>query len=250
MYYSRAQRVLYARRLRIAEDRIALKYRKPLAQEIKRATTEFASAYRYNGAKGFKSVREAHENRLRKILEDLGDETARKFAKVPFNGVKARPKFETDFEDAVYQSVAEGAARQVTNISGTTEESIRKTIADGLAAQLTNAQIAENISAIANGPISASRAATIARTEVHTAANAAQFEMVEAVGVKMNREWLSTNDDRVREDHDEADGQVVGPGDDFDVGGETLRYPGDPDGSPHNIINCRCTVAYIEADEE
>jgi hypothetical protein len=29
----------------------------------------------------------------------------------------------------------------------------------------------------------------------------------------------------------------------FDVGGEQLMYPGDPDGgSPGNTINCRCTV--------
>jgi uncharacterized protein with gpF-like domain len=32
-------------------------------------------------------------------------------------------------------------------------------------------------------------------------------------------------------------------------GPEPLAFPGDPAGSPGNIINCRCAIAYIPADE-
>jgi hypothetical protein len=30
----------------------------------------------------------------------------------------------------------------------------------------------------------------------------------------------------------------------FDVGGEKLKYPGDPRGSAGNVIQCRCAVVY------
>ena len=28
-----------------------------------------------------------------------------------------------------------------------------------------------------------------------------------------------------------------------------MAYPGDPGGSPGNVINCRCTVAFLTPDE-
>jgi hypothetical protein len=31
----------------------------------------------------------------------------------------------------------------------------------------------------------------------------------------------------------------------FEVGGESLLYPGDPGGDGGNVINCRCTVAFL-----
>ena len=59
------------------------------------------------------------------------------------------------------------------------------------------------------------------------------------------QEFIATRDERVRDDHADADGQVVAMGAHFEVGGESLLYPGDPDGSPENVINCRCTVAFL-----
>jgi len=56
------------------------------------------------------------------------------------------------------------------------------------------------------------------------------------------KEWLSTMDDRVRDAHANANGQVVKINQSFSVGGEQLRYPGDPMGSAGNTISCRCTV--------
>lgn len=52
--------------------------------------------------------------------------------------------------------------------------------------------------------------------------------------------WNSMNDDRTREAHADADGQEQPVGTPFDVMGEQLMYPGDPDGSDENTINCRC----------
>jgi len=71
----------------------------------------------------------------------------------------------------------------------------------------------------------------------------------------LNKVWMANHDAKTRPDHAEADGQEVGMDESFDVGGEQLMYPGDPAGSPGNIINCRCTVYYtsvqsLESEDE
>jgi hypothetical protein len=56
------------------------------------------------------------------------------------------------------------------------------------------------------------------------------------------RRWLSQRDDKVRPEHDEADGQEVGVREAFVVGGESLMYPADPAASVEMTINCRCAT--------
>jgi hypothetical protein len=53
-------------------------------------------------------------------------------------------------------------------------------------------------------------------------------------------EWVTMGDSSVRHPHEEANGQTVPTGHEFDVGGEKLLYPGQPVGDPGNWINCRC----------
>lgn len=62
---------------------------------------------------------------------------------------------------------------------------------------------------------------------------------------KFARVWVSVLDERTREAHVEADGQETEPGENFNVDGEELQYPGDPEGSPENIVNCRCCAIII-----
>lgn len=57
--------------------------------------------------------------------------------------------------------------------------------------------------------------------------------------------WVTVGDDRVRPAHAVADGQIVPTTLKYKVGGELLSYPGDPTGSPENIINCRCSSLTI-----
>jgi hypothetical protein len=54
--------------------------------------------------------------------------------------------------------------------------------------------------------------------------------------------WLTMHDDHVRPAHAAADTQRRPAGAYFFVGGENLRYPGDPRGSIENVINCRCVL--------
>lgn len=55
-------------------------------------------------------------------------------------------------------------------------------------------------------------------------------------------EWVTMNDGKVREAHQQANGQRVPTGHEFEVGGEKLMYPGQPVGDPANWMNCRCVA--------
>jgi Phage Mu protein F like protein len=88
------------------------------------------------------------------------------------------------------------------------------------------------------------RAEMIARTEVISVSNQASLDAARAAGIQMQKEWLATPGVRTRITHADATGQRVDLDKPFIVDGEHLDYPGDPSGSAHNIINCRCTVVY------
>ena len=92
------------------------------------------------------------------------------------------------------------------------------------------------------------RSERIARTETVAAANAGHLAIYEQSGVVEQKEWVAALDERTREAHAEAHGQVVALQDKFSVGGELLEAPG-IGGSPGNVINCRCTIVPVIAEE-
>lgn len=94
------------------------------------------------------------------------------------------------------------------------------------------------------GGIAPARSRTIARTELVGIANRGSITAARLVGIGGYKTWLATGDARTRDAHALANGQTVRLDDTFAVMGEALDYPGDPVGSPANIINCRCTVTY------
>lgn len=85
----------------------------------------------------------------------------------------------------------------------------------------------------------------IARTEVtqvEASARQAVGETAKSSGLDVWKRWVSTDDERTRPAHREANGQEVRIDEPFIVDGEKLMYPGDSEGSAGNIINCRCTM--------
>ncbi|MAF25821.1 hypothetical protein CL634_09650, partial [bacterium] len=85
------------------------------------------------------------------------------------------------------------------------------------------------------------RTMRIVRTEVHTAREFGSHEAAKMTGLDINKRWLSSFDERTRDTHITANGQVVKLSAKFNVGGSRLDHPGDPSGAPKEIINCRCT---------
>ncbi len=81
-----------------------------------------------------------------------------------------------------------------------------------------------------------------ARTMVTGAENKGRqdsYARAEADGIILQKEWLATNDGRVRHSHAMLDGAIVDQDKKFDNG---LMYPGDPSGRPEEVYNCRCTL--------
>jgi SPP1 gp7 family putative phage head morphogenesis protein len=81
-----------------------------------------------------------------------------------------------------------------------------------------------------------------ARTAVTGAQNAGRMDSyaaAEKMGIKLKKEWLATLDARTRHSHAMIDGEQVAQDKKFSNG---CRFPGDPQGPPWEIYNCRCTL--------
>jgi Phage Mu protein F like protein len=155
--------------------------------------------------------------------------------------------------------IAKQGLSQSKAVTDTTIEQARKVINDGQLNGDSVDVIAKSLESQIGGVIADSRARTIARTETHNAATYAMDETAgeteSVTGVDITREWTTVEDDRVRGtnpkdefSHVEADGQQRGVGEPFDVSGEELMRPGDPNGSAGNVINCRCVLQYYASD--
>ncbi len=92
------------------------------------------------------------------------------------------------------------------------------------------------------------RAKTIAMTETAAAYGAARQEAMDQSGVPFKK-WLTSGAANVRAAHAEANGQVVPVDEPFEVGGEALDGPGDPTGSPGNVINCHCVAIAVSNED-
>lgn len=95
-----------------------------------------------------------------------------------------------------------------------------------------------------------SRARTIVRTEI----GKAQFFGTELgrrdSGFVTVERWIAARDHRTRHSHRQVNGTVIETGQKFQVaryrnnvviGYDMMTGPGDPEASPENVINCRCT---------
>lgn len=157
----------------------------------------------------------------------------------------------------------EAIRRRIQQVTETTRRHIVNAVEQGYRQGIGVREIGKNIRD-AIPVIARYRANTIARTETHAAANFGSNEAAKATGLPLRREWLAAHDERTRTvdpvigdadlyGHREADGQIRGIDEPFLIkrlmgGEEALRYPGDPNGSPGNVINCRCTLGYIVDD--
>lgn len=96
--------------------------------------------------------------------------------------------------------------------------------------------------------LSRSTATMLARTDLIGMANGGSFKAARIVfeQTPATKIWLNAHDNRVRPSHASAGGQAVPMEAPFRVGGFDLMYPGDPQGPPQEVINCRCTFTVEE----
>lgn len=90
----------------------------------------------------------------------------------------------------------------------------------------------------------ASAAANRVQAAVESGRDAAYQHLVRR-GIVTGREWVAVKDGKTRHDHRHADGQVVTGHDLFTVGGERARFPGDPNLTAKQRVNCRCKTFLV-----
>lgn len=232
-------------------DRIAASTRKELRKEFDRVARKLSEDYspqEYHSR--VKIALEGHAARISAILRKLYKRTGETFSRRVRNSVKSLGRnIETKDDDSVLQQFLETWASRMAELrsaqmSRTTERLAFRAAEQGIIAGDTYRQIEKRIRASTGGSMGRIRARRIARTEAHTASQAASEETVRVIEPGAKKQWAATLDDRTRDTHDDADNQQVELDNTFVVGGVSLRFPGDPNGPAREIVNCRCVLTY------
>lgn len=141
----------------------------------------------------------------------------------------------------------------LVNVDNEVYRMVISAIADGTDEGENVAQIARRVDNVLSSTGTtnwANRASVVGRTEVtrftEAGALSATQRFQERTGRRMVKRWINKDAPGVREVHRAVDGDTVPIGALFDVGSSYLRYPGDPSGMPHDVINCRCHLRFGE----
>jgi len=227
--------------LAILEARVARSWQREIARAMRDAASEYSQNQSIMLSMG------AHKSRSDRIILVTYETAARQFGKPYYRETKS---FD-DFLRSMQVFMRNFGAKKVVQITETTEHQIRDVINEGIDIGATLTEISKEITKRAPA-IARTRAPVIARTETHSSAMWAQVEAIKDTGLTLRKQWLATKDDRTRTldsgdfDHADMDGVTVGMDEPFDVDGDLLDFPGDPNGQPGNIINCRCVMNFVE----
>ena len=132
---------------------------------------------------------------------------------------------------------------QAREVNKTTFNELARIFIDAEMEGASIPEIQDQLSAFWVGRKSAFETERIARTTMVAADNAGSLAAWDQSGVVKTRIWISALlPNRTRDAHAETHGQEVGLDQMFEVGGEKLLFPGDPNGSAGNIINCLCVT--------
>lgn len=249
---NRIEKLRYARRVLMMQDRIALRFRPIITKELKRVARRLSESYMTNHSQvEFDKITLEHKNNLASILEQLAKTTADTFKSN--TRLSQKNVFDNYVENAIYMALAQNVISTATSVSAITVAAASAVIMQRMTQAAVNPSDAEpeNVAKAISQKVSntsVSRAMTIARTETHKAANVSEFTRAKEAsvdaGLNVIVEWLSTNDGRVRDSHKHANGQKRPIGQSFLVGGDAMKHPADPSASAANTINCRCVLSY------
>ena len=193
---------------------------------------------------------------LLKIYRDLYSDIGMRFAKWYVNNyqkylTKNLDPTQLDIWQNLFASFGSAVgAQRVTLVSGTAKNNLIR-----ITQQLMSDPEFMTLGAVERGRIlrnqfntySKFQSERLVRTEATAAANFATSQSAATIFPleQMQKEWIASFDDRTRSSHSEADGQIVMANDTFFVGGSQMMFPGDPSAPASEVVNCRCSIAYI-----
>ncbi len=240
------------------EAEIALRINAVLASERDAVVARFKEAG--NDAAVIAAVHE-HASDWTALLTGTNLAVAQHFAKREYDRLAPSGRKALDPLVIATEWASRTAAAKVVGITDTTIKVLRGVIAAGLEVdengfRRTTDEIAGELADTYDswmfrpGAVDLSmaidaRAMMIARTEIGMAMNFGHEvggrQVAEEFDLRLEATWSSSLDDRVRESHRLLHGETVALGARFSNG---LRYPGDPEGEPEEVINCRCVLVH------
>ena len=128
-------------------------------------------------------------------------------------------------------------------------DQVKSGLAEGFDKGETMSELAGRVKA-AFGDIEKGRAMTIAMTETSAAYGQGRNDAQKQAGAKWKR-WMTSGNANVRAAHRMVNGEVIPFDDSFTMVDERtgesdeIRFPGDPDGEPWNVINCHCKCGVV-----
>ena len=147
-----------------------------------------------------------------------------------------------DFDDLALEFATKNALEKSILITSTRVDRAKSLILRGIKDGLAEAKIASSLQKLYSGDISKFHAAAVARTEVGNATQHAGFQGAKSSNIDLTKQWLTAQDNAVRDLHQLLDGQIREINERFSNG---LLHPNDSAGSARQVINCRCPLNYI-----
>lgn len=145
--------------------------------------------------------------------------------------------------------------KRVTSVTKTIKDKIRNSLTESSQQFVSISKTITKLKRDVGGVFARQRAELIARTEVtyvnNLAAEQSAKETAQSVGIDLVKVWIRTLDDRTRDSHWNAPTKPIKAEEKFKIGPKKklMDKPGDPAGGLAEIINCRCVVSYMPADD-
>lgn len=160
--------------------------------------------------------------------------------------------FLSEWERNLLEWLFKNSASNVISVRSTLIEYLKQVIAFGRAEGKTISEITTDLQRLINSRnFYRYQALRIARTETTSAANYATLTSSDVSGVATDKVWVSAQDARTRKppqsefNHLAMNGVRIPTNEKFNVNGDEIMFPGDPQGDAGNVINCRCNIAIV-----
>lgn len=203
-----------------------------------------------------------------KCYREIGVKNARftdKFIREVAREQEQKGRFRSeDFDRLMIAYFRQWGALRVAEVDRTTIEYIQLVLEEGRLKGLSTSELADYlVEEIGDPAYSRRRSLVIARTESSNAANYGAYMAGQNSDYETEKIWIGAEDSRERLSHFEKNGERMaitmpytvnrykgGKGKEILVGQDLMLHPGDQVASAENLVNCRCSIAYVPILDE
>ena len=123
------------------------------------------------------------------------------------------------------------------------KEQLNSAIMQGILQGETTDQVAQRLADVTDMDKNAAvRNAATMTTSAQNGGRMDTYKRAQDMGIGVKKRWIATLDGLTRPTHRICDGEIRETGKKFSNG---LEYPGDPQGKPSEVYNCRCVITAV-----